>query len=337
MTDSQPERPAADDPRARRAAARAARQAAADQRRSDRAVARSLAMSKRQAAVARADGEPQNAEPGPAVVEEAVVETIVNEHPERQIDQTASFAEKLAVARQAAQHQPEAVGDGSGGPAPQVSKRQSTGVDESSVGPVNDETPSDELSGEPQRPDAAKQLRDHARAVAKARRAEGREKLRTAKAQSRAEAAAFKEARAAKSSARGAQRDRIVEAPREPKKSFAERLRRDPSSRGGAPKMSAGRRVMSIVAGLLGLVGMTCSVILAVGALLVALRADGSGFYDTITDICDVLVGPLRDVVSFSGTNAAMKEALVAWGAGSIIYLVMGLLAQSFLRPAAED
>lgn len=290
MTDSQPDRPdvigpsrggSADaaDPRARRAAARAARQAAADQRRSDRAVARSLAMSKRQAAVSRADGEPQDPDPAPAVVE----------------------------------------------------------------------TPSGELSEEPQHPDDAKELRGHARAVAKTRRAEGREKLRAAKARARAEAAAFKEAHraevraakqaaiSAKSAARGAPRDRIVEAPREPKKSLAERLRRDPSSRGGAPKVSAGRRAMSIVAGLLGLVGMTCSVILAVGALLVALRADGSAFYDTITDMCDVLVGPLRDVVSFSGTNATMKEALVAWGAGSIIYLVVGLLAQSFLRPAAED
>jgi len=45
----------------------------------------------------------------------------------------------------------------------------------------------------------------------------------------------------------------------------------------------------------------------------------------------------LRDVVSFSGANADVKEALVAWGAGAIAYLVVGVVAQSLLRAAVED
>lgn len=95
--------------------------------------------------------------------------------------------------------------------------------------------------------------------------------------------------------------------------------------------------MLSLLGGLVGALGLLCSVILALGALLVALDADGVSVYDTVSSTCDVLVGPLRDVFSFSGTNAAMKESLMAWGAGSIAYLVAGMVVQSLLRSATDD
>jgi hypothetical protein len=146
---------------------------------------------------------------------------------------------------------------------------------------------------------------------------------------------------AAKASSREAKRDRIVEAPREPKMPLSRRLRSPGRSRhaGGASRASGGgaKRLVSLLAGLIGAVGLVCSVVLAFGALLVALDATGSSVYDSVSPVCDVLVGPLRDVFSFTGTNADMKESLVAWGAGAIAYLIVGFVAQSLLRSAVDD
>lgn len=228
------------------------------------------------------------------------------------------------------------------GRSPPRSKKESSNVHENDAGETDaDENDADETEPEPLaptpetgeeiRPDT-RQIREQAKLVAKARRDEARQKTRAARAE--------------KAAARAAKRDRIVEAPREPKKSLTQRLNRDATKTSKAPKTSkaetrakrpASRRILSLVAGLVGALGLVCSITLAVGALLVARGANGSGFYDTIEGICNVLVGPLRDVFSFSGKNADMKESLVVWGAGSIVYLVVGLVAQSVLRSAADD
>ncbi|MRJ76784.1 hypothetical protein GEV29_09570 [Aeromicrobium sp. SMF47] len=157
----------------------------------------------------------------------------------------------------------------------------------------------------------------------------------TARAQARRERAEVKEAtRREREARRAATRDHIVEAPREPRKGLLERLRRERGRDGG----TAGRRAVSLLAGAVGAVGLLCSFVLAVGALLVALGAgEGSSAYDTVTSVCDLLIGPLRDVFSFSGKDAEVKESLVAWGAGSMAYLVIGVLAQSLLRARLQD
>ena len=97
------------------------------------------------------------------------------------------------------------------------------------------------------------------------------------------------------------------------------------------------RSVLSVLAGLVGAAALICSVLLAVGALLVALGADSSSGYDVLARTCDRLIGPLRDAFSFSGPHADVKESLVAWGAGSIGYLVVSLVAQSAARSSAKD
>lgn len=125
---------------------------------------------------------------------------------------------------------------------------------------------------------------------------------------------------AARSAARAAKRDRIVEAPRTPKKPLGER-----------------KRLVSLLAVVIGAVGLVCSIVLAVGALLVALDATGGAVYESVSGICDALVGPLRDAFSFSGKNAAMKESLAAWGTGAIVYLVVGTVTQSLLRSSIDD
>ena len=142
--------------------------------------------------------------------------------------------------------------------------------------------------------------------------------------------------------------DHIVEAPRTPKVGFRERRRAERDERAAVessarPPSSAtagasGGRTLGVVAGVIGAIGLICSVVLAVGALLVALGAgSGDTAYDAVSAVCDGLVGPLRDAFSFSGDNADEKQALVAWGAGSIVYLLIGVFAQSFLRSRADD
>jgi hypothetical protein len=179
-----------------------------------------------------------------------------------------------------------------------------------------------------------------ATARARAAKQDAKDRARRERAEARSAA------RQAKAADRAARDDHIVEAPREPKPSFAQRLRgsrsmdvapsADPTRPDGRTP-GRGRRLVLVLAGIIGAIGLICSVILAIGALLVALDADGGRIYDVVSDACDVLVGPLRDVFSFSGSNADMKESLVAWGAGSIVYLVVGMTAQSLLRSTIDD
>jgi hypothetical protein len=173
--------------------------------------------------------------------------------------------------------------------------------------------------------EAARREREEAKEAARREREESKAAARDAKAAHRAEKKAAKDA------------DRIVEAPREPKVSFLDRRRQkaaagEPGSRVGA------RNVVAVLAVAIGVLGLVCSLILAVGAFMAALgTTDSNGAYDTLSSLCDVLVGPLRDVFSFSGTNAEMKESVISWGAGSMIYVLVGMFAQSYLRSRVDD
>lgn len=185
--------------------------------------------------------------------------------------------------------------------------------------------------------EAARRERAEAKEAAARERDEAKEAARREREEAKAGAAAAK-------AARRKDHDGIVEAPRAPKVPFRERRRRRSADkaqarRSAAPTGGKGRRTaIAVLAALLGAVGLICSVILALGALLVALGSDeGNSTYDLVSGICDTLVGPLRDVFTFSGANGDMKEALAAWGLGSMGYLVVGLFLQSFLRSRIDD
>ncbi|WP_456697147.1 hypothetical protein [Aeromicrobium sp. P5_D10] len=205
--------------------------------------------------------------------------------------------------------------------------------------------------------DAAKQQRTaEAEAKQQAKQSARSERRRARDEQARAKAEARladdRPARRGKTSRREVDDDHIVEPPREPKLDRADRRRQAKAERVQAKQEArviagerdaktsgrGGKRFGLFLAGLLGAVGLVCSVILALGALLVALGAtEGNSAYDLTSSICDVLVGPLRDVFSFTGANARNKESLVAWGAGSIGYLLVGIFVQSFLRARFDD
>ncbi|MBC7592752.1 MAG: hypothetical protein H7288_02220 [Kineosporiaceae bacterium] len=118
-----------------------------------------------------------------------------------------------------------------------------------------------------------------------------------------------------------------VKVPKPPKTPRPAKVRTDNANRG-----------FFIAAGIVGAIGLLFSVILATGALLIALDVDqGTAFFAHLSDVCDGLVGPLKDVFNFSGVNADKKEALVGWGLGSMGYLLVGRFVQSILMSRVKD
>lgn len=91
------------------------------------------------------------------------------------------------------------------------------------------------------------------------------------------------------------------------------------------------------IAGIVGLVALGISVLLAVGALLVALGFDSGGLYNVLQTVSNILVGPLNNAFDFNGANAERKEHFLAWGAGSIGYLVLSFVGQAVQRANADD
>ncbi len=92
------------------------------------------------------------------------------------------------------------------------------------------------------------------------------------------------------------------------------------------------RSSMAPIAGVVGLVALGISVLLAVGALLVALGFDSGGLYEGLRTVANLLVGPLEGAFDFSGANAERKEHFLAWGAGSIVYLLISFVGQAVQR-----
>ena len=109
--------------------------------------------------------------------------------------------------------------------------------------------------------------------------------------------------------------------------------------RGTGKKMVAGANaVRSRIASLVWLVAVVCALFLAVGALLVALKANPDNAIVTfVLDAADRL-----DLGVFSRDNGiftprkdpnGVKSALINWGLGAVAYLVAGKVADRVIRP----
>ena len=86
------------------------------------------------------------------------------------------------------------------------------------------------------------------------------------------------------------------------------------------------------------MLGLVFSVVLAVGALTVAMGfGEGNALYDPISTACDILAGPLKSAFDFSGPNAASREEFLGWGAGSLIYLAVSFAGQAAHRALNRD
>ncbi len=107
------------------------------------------------------------------------------------------------------------------------------------------------------------------------------------------------------------------------------------------PKRSVGDAVGVVRARLAQVVWLLCvlaALVLAVGALLVALKAnrdnDLVSWVLSAADRVDLGVFS-RDagIKDFTGENAGVKNALFNWGLGAIVWLVVGRILDRLIRP----
>ncbi len=98
-------------------------------------------------------------------------------------------------------------------------------------------------------------------------------------------------------------------------------------------------RIRDTMAKILRIVFLFFSVVLALGAFLVAAHDNVSQtnvVVKFILDVADAIDGPFsRDngIFSFHGTNAATKDAVVNWGIAALVYLAIGRYLQRLLAP----
>ncbi len=341
--------------KAARAQERAAAKAARDE---DRAAARAAKLAAREAQASGDDADEEMRARAKADEAEAKAAAELERQAEIQANREAKAAAKL-------ERQAEIQAKREARAAAKAARKQPTtepDVDESdgserpiAVAAKLQQDHEDAEQREREAREAKEQAARAKREAAEARRAQKAE-VAAARQKEREEAAAAKaavkaereEAKAEREKAKAAARpraayaettddDHIVEAPREPKKSLLDRLRPEPTDQPGDDESSPSNFVPTLAV-VLGALGFVFSVVLAIGAFMVALNPqDDGGLFSAVSNVCDALVGPLRGLFSFSGVNGESKEALVAWGLGALGYLVLGLFAQSFLRSRSED
>lgn len=109
--------------------------------------------------------------------------------------------------------------------------------------------------------------------------------------------------------------------------------------RGSGKKVLAGANlVRSRLASLVWLVAVVCALFLAVGALLIALKANqDNAIVSFVLDVADRLdldvFSREQGIFTFAGKDAATKDALVNWGIAAIAYLVAGKVLDRIIRP----
>ena len=115
-----------------------------------------------------------------------------------------------------------------------------------------------------------------------------------------------------------------------------ERRRRGSTSERGERRPSV-NSIRSKVASVVWLIAVVCALFLAVGALLIALKANQeNSVVAFVLDGAGLLEGPFSregGIFEFDGKNAEVKNALVNWGLAAIVYLVIGKILDRLIRP----
>jgi hypothetical protein len=106
-----------------------------------------------------------------------------------------------------------------------------------------------------------------------------------------------------------------------------------------AAKAKAGLDLVRLrVAQLVWLVCVLAALVLAIGALLVALKANTDNDLVTwVLDAADKLDLSVFDrdngIKDFTGKNAEIKEALLNWGLAALVWLIGGRIVDRIIRP----
>ena len=97
-------------------------------------------------------------------------------------------------------------------------------------------------------------------------------------------------------------------------------------------------KIRARLAQLVWLLAALAALVLAVGALLIALDANRSNslvdFVLSAADYIDLDIFSRQDgIKQFKGDGAQVKNALFNWGLGAIAYLVVGRLLDRIIKP----
>ncbi len=100
----------------------------------------------------------------------------------------------------------------------------------------------------------------------------------------------------------------------------------------------APNRFRTLVARIIWAVAVVLALVLALGALLIALDANRQN--EAVRFVLDAAAAVDLGVFSrtdgikqFSGANADLKNALFNWGLGAVAWLVIGKVLDKFVRP----
>ena len=101
---------------------------------------------------------------------------------------------------------------------------------------------------------------------------------------------------------------------------------------------SAATALRARIAQLVWLACVLCALALALGALMVALKANTDNalvvFVKDAADTVDLGVFDRNGgVLVFEGDNAGTKNALVNWGLAAVVWLVIGRVLDRIIRP----
>lgn len=111
-----------------------------------------------------------------------------------------------------------------------------------------------------------------------------------------------------------------------------------PAEENTPSKASLATTVRARVAQLIWLACAVCALFLALGALLVALKANHDNALVTFVldaaDAVDLGVFSREDgIKQFGGDGADVKNALFNWGLGAVAWLILGRVLDRILRP----
>jgi hypothetical protein len=107
---------------------------------------------------------------------------------------------------------------------------------------------------------------------------------------------------------------------------------------GSKDRPAAASGVRTRIAQLVWLICVLCALVLALGALLAALKANGDKpsvqFVMEAASAVDLGVFDRGDgVLTHEGDNATTKNALVNWGLGAVVWLIVGRILDRIIRP----
>jgi hypothetical protein len=110
------------------------------------------------------------------------------------------------------------------------------------------------------------------------------------------------------------------------------------ASAGSSKLKSRSDAVRNKVATVVWLVAVVCALFLAVGALLIALKAnENNSIVEFIISGAETLDGPfsLTDgIFTFAeDEDGRVKSALTNWGIAAVVYLVIGKILDRIIRP----